>query len=124
MTKVKINNRILEFLEDNLTFDLIDCKSLCLGEGASEKVAFNFNIAGNVNIVGNFYNSGDFKINGDLINDGGFYNSGQINIGGKFNKNKKPRNKKPSPPEVPIYTPNYATVTLKGKSIKVPSSRV
>ena len=119
MTKIKINGRILEFPEDNITLDLIDCRSLCLGEGASEKVAFNFNITGNVNIVGNFYNSGDFQINGDLINDGGFYNSGQINIGGKFNKSKKPRNKK----EVPIYAPNYATVTLKGKSIKVPSSQ-
>lgn len=123
MVKIKINGRILEFREDDITLDLIDCKTLCVGEGASEHISFNFNITGNVNIVGNFYNSGDFKILGDLVNEGNFYNGGHFNIGGKFNRNKKPRPKKPLPPENPVYTPNYATVTLKGKTIKVPISK-
>ena len=123
MVKVKINGRILEFGEDNITLDLIDCKTFCLGEGASEHVAFNFNITGNVNIIGNFYNSGDFNIHGDLVNNGGFYNGGNFNINGKFNKTKKPQDKKPLPPEKPTYTQSYATVTLRGKSIKVPRSQ-
>lgn len=62
MIKIKINGRIMEFHEDNLTFDLIDCDSVCMGEGASKHISFNFNVKGNVNIIGNFYNSGDFKI--------------------------------------------------------------
>ena len=123
MVKVKINGRILEFGEDNITLDLIDCKTLCLGEGASKNIAFNFNITGNVNIVGNFYNSGDFNIHGDLVNNGGFYNGGNFNINGKFNKTKKPQDKKPLPPEKPTYKQSYATVTLRGKSIKVPRSQ-
>ena len=123
MVKVKINGRILEFGEDNITLDLIDCKTLCLGEGASEHVAFNFNITGNVNIIGNFYNSGDFNIHGDWINKGGFYNSGNFNISNKFSESKKPRDKKSLPPEKPTYTQSYATVTLRGKSIKVPRSQ-
>ena len=120
MVKLKINGRILEFREDNITLDLIDCQSLCLGECASEHVAFNFNISGNVNVVGNLYNSGNFNIAGNLFNNGGFYNGGNFSVGGDFNKNKKPHNKKPLPPENPI---SYSTVTLRGRTINVPRSR-
>lgn len=127
MVKVKINGRILEFGEDNITLDLIDCKTFCLGEGASEHVAFNFNISGNVNIVGNFYNSGDFNIRGDLVNNGGFYNGGNFNVSNKFSgkkpHDKKAHDKKTLPPEKPTYRQSYATVTLKGKTIKVPRSQ-
>lgn len=123
MIKLKINGRILEFHEDNITLDLIDCNSICLGEVATEKVALNFNVKGNVNIAGNFYNNGDFKILGDLINDGGFYNSGHF-ICGKFNVNKKSRPKKSSQGVIsPNDKDNNLTITLRGKTINVPRSQ-
>ena len=93
MVKLKINGRILEFREDDITLDLIDCNSLCLGEGASEHVAFNFNISGN------------------------------FSVGGDFNKNKKPRNKKPLPPENPVREQSCSTVTLRGRTVNVPRSQ-
>ena len=123
MVKLKINGRILEFREDDITLDLIDCKSLCVGEGASEHVAFNFNISGNVNVVGNLYNSGNFNIQGSLFNNGGFFNGGNFSVGGDFNKTKKPRNKKPLPPENPVHEQSYSTVTLRGRTINVPRSQ-